>query len=330
MYTVPSTLVTGTTIEVGPLNGNFSDLGSEISNSLAADGQSQMSGQFKAASGSVGVPGIAFGADTDSGAYRIGGDNIGIACAGAKVLDISTSGLGVTGTLSATGALSVASITTTADLPITEGGTGQSTATAAFNALSPQTTRGDLITRDATNDVRLAVGAADTLLKSDGTDPSYGRLVNANITDTTIAHGKLATAVTASQAVMETGTAVDSFVSPGRQHFHPGHPKAWAYITGGGTPVLTSSYNITGITDDGAGLCTVTIATDFSSANWAGVATVENDDNDLATGEAAGVYITTKAAGSCQLVGEDGDEDGASSDRADWFACSFVAFGDQA
>lgn len=60
------------------------------------------------------------------------------------------------------------------DVAIADGGTGASTATAGFNALAPTTTRGDLITRDATNNVRLAVGGASTLLKSDGTDPSWG------------------------------------------------------------------------------------------------------------------------------------------------------------
>lgn len=62
---------------------------------------------------------------------------------------------------------------TATPVPIAEGGTGQITATAAFNALSPQTTRGDLITRDASNDIRLAVGAANTFLGADGTDASW-------------------------------------------------------------------------------------------------------------------------------------------------------------
>jgi hypothetical protein len=56
---------------------------------------------------------------------------------------------------------------------IAGGGTGQTTQTAAFNALSPQTNRGDLITRDASNDIRLGVGAAGRVLTSDGTDPSW-------------------------------------------------------------------------------------------------------------------------------------------------------------
>lgn len=66
-------------------------------------------------------------------------------------------------------------------LPITRGGTGQATATLAFNALSPVTTRGDIIIRDATNNARLAVGAANTVLKSDGTDPAWGKVTSAMI-----------------------------------------------------------------------------------------------------------------------------------------------------
>lgn len=69
-------------------------------------------------------------------------------------------------------------------LAISRGGTAANTATAAFDNLSPVTTRGDIIIRDASNNVRLAVGAADTVLRSDGTDPSYGKIVDANI-DTT-------------------------------------------------------------------------------------------------------------------------------------------------
>lgn len=47
----------------------------------------------------------------------------------------------------------------TGTLAIGNGGTGQTTATAAFNALDPLTTKGDIIVHDGTNSVRQAVGA---------------------------------------------------------------------------------------------------------------------------------------------------------------------------
>ncbi len=48
----------------------------------------------------------------------------------------------------------------TGALPVANGGTGQTTASAAFNALSPITTAGDLILGNGANSAtRLAIGA---------------------------------------------------------------------------------------------------------------------------------------------------------------------------
>ncbi len=44
-------------------------------------------------------------------------------------------------------------------VPINKGGTGQTAKTAAFDALSPLTTKGDVVTSDGTNNVRLPAGA---------------------------------------------------------------------------------------------------------------------------------------------------------------------------
>ena len=61
-----------------------------------------------------------------------------------------------------------------ATLAIGSGGTGQTTASAAFNALSPITTTGDLIIGNGTNSAtRLAIGANNTVLTSNGSTASW-------------------------------------------------------------------------------------------------------------------------------------------------------------
>ncbi|MDG0815493.1 tail fiber domain-containing protein [Bdellovibrio svalbardensis] len=55
----------------------------------------------------------------------------------------------------------------TGTLPIANGGTGATTALGAFNLLSPLTTKGDLLTRDGTNNIRLAVGTDGQVLSAD-------------------------------------------------------------------------------------------------------------------------------------------------------------------
>lgn len=58
-------------------------------------------------------------------------------------------------------------------LGIAKGGTGQTTANAAFGALSPMTTNGDLITRTGGVPARLAIGAANTVLSSDSSAAAW-------------------------------------------------------------------------------------------------------------------------------------------------------------
>lgn len=61
----------------------------------------------------------------------------------------------------------------TGTLPIGNGGTGQTTQTDAFDALAPTTTAGDIIYRNASDNVRLAAGTSSQVLHS-GATPSWG------------------------------------------------------------------------------------------------------------------------------------------------------------
>jgi hypothetical protein len=90
----------------------------------------------------------------------------------------------------------------TGTLPIANGGTGQITATAAFDALAPTTTRGDTIYRGASNNIRLAIGAANTVLRTNGTDPAWGAV-------------NLATDTTGQLIVANGGTGAAAFTQNG-------------------------------------------------------------------------------------------------------------------
>lgn len=60
---------------------------------------SQNSSKIYTADGSVGSPGFNFVDDQDNGLYRIGTNNWGLSAGGAKIVDIATTGIVVTGTI---------------------------------------------------------------------------------------------------------------------------------------------------------------------------------------------------------------------------------------
>jgi hypothetical protein len=85
------------------------------------------------------------------------------------VTTVSFGSTGLTPSTATSGAVTVAGT-----LAIGSGGTGQTTAGAAFNALSPITTTGDLILGNGTNSAtRLPIGANGFLLTSNGTTASW-------------------------------------------------------------------------------------------------------------------------------------------------------------
>jgi hypothetical protein len=87
---VINTAVANAVITSSAYNQNFDDVADEITNSLALDGQSTMTGQLKAADGTVALPGLSFGSDTNCGFYPIAADNIGLALGGVVKLNITT------------------------------------------------------------------------------------------------------------------------------------------------------------------------------------------------------------------------------------------------
>lgn len=90
---VTNSFSSGTTISSSEMNANFTDFASEVTNSLARDGQSAMTGQLKITAGTAAAPGLIFSTDTDTGIYRVGADTLGIAVGGAIAAQINSTGV---------------------------------------------------------------------------------------------------------------------------------------------------------------------------------------------------------------------------------------------
>jgi hypothetical protein len=119
-----------------------------------------------------------------------GNDNIrlGVGTNGYYLRADSTTGSGLKWDSVASGGGSVTGVTATAPLassggttpdisltgiiPIANGGTGETTDVAAFDALAPTTTKGDIIVFDGTDNIRLGVGAHSYVLTADSTTAS--------------------------------------------------------------------------------------------------------------------------------------------------------------
>lgn len=91
------------------------------------------------------------------------------------------------------------------DLAIANGGTGQSTKAAGYDALSPNTTRGDITVRGASNNERLGAGTAGTFLSTQGTT---GEPVWQHPLETFVV------SLTAPTTAVTTGVTKDSFFMP--------------------------------------------------------------------------------------------------------------------
>lgn len=95
------------------------------------------------------------------------------------------------------------------------------------------------------------------------------------------------------QAEMEAASSAVLASTPGRQHFHPGHPKAML-VYDQATPAISRDYGVASVTDNGAGDFTVNFDTAFSAADYGWLGCPNNPSNvAYAMKLSGGTYTTT-------------------------------------
>jgi hypothetical protein len=318
------------------MDAEMDGMATGLSTAICRDGQSTATARIPFAAGigisdgTAAAPALAFTGDTNSGVYLIGADNVGVAVNGAKVLDVGTAGLGVTGTLTASGAATLSSTAnvvsdfSVATNKFTVAAASGNTVVAGTLAVTGATTMAGLtLTGDITN-------AGSYTLGNDGSATFTANLtVNGSATiDNQLTVATIAGSVVAAQAGMETGTSTTTVVTPGRQQYHPSAAKAWASVTtSGGTPTLAASHNVSSITDGGVGIITINLTTAFSSATYGSVA---SHDGHTAGGNVTIASVTNKGTTSFQVRTFTGAVSGANvPTSASDENFSVAAYGDQ-
>ncbi len=166
-------------------------------------------------------------------------------------------------------------------LPIANGGTGQTTAATAFNALSPMTTVGDLIYENSTPAAaRLAIGSTGQVLTVAGglpvwaTPATSGTVTSVSVVSTNGFAGTVATATTTPAITIET--TLNTPVLAGN-----GTALIAATTTGtGSTVVLSASPTFTGTV--------TTAALSSTTGSFSGAVNMNsNQINNLANGTVA-------------------------------------------
>lgn len=181
------------------------------------------------------------------------------------------------------------------DVAVADGGTGASTATAGFDALAPTTTRGDLIYRGASNNLRLAKGTSGQFLKQGTNDPAWAGITEADLTLSDITtndvstsnHGFVPKAPNNSDHLFlrDDGTWGSTHLT-GELKFVPFRIAPTGWLNADGSSVLRSTYaTLWGAIAPSLGTFTVTIASP---------AVVTKTAHGLSTGDS--VYLTTTGA----------------------------------
>jgi hypothetical protein len=238
----------------------------------------------------------AFAGAVTSGSY-LRGNGTNVVMNTIQVADVPTLNQNTTGT--------AANVTGT--VAILNGGTGQTTAGAAFNALSPITTTGDLILGNGTNSAtRLGIGANGYLLSSNGTTASWQPAPAGGVTTFDAGTTGLTPSTATSGAVTLAGTLALANGGSGQtsaqtaMNAFAGAVTSGSYLRGNGTNVVMNTIQV-------ADVPTLNQNTTGTASNVTGIVAIANGGtNSTATATAGGAGYGTGTAHAYTAAGTAG------------------------
>jgi hypothetical protein len=175
------------------MNANFTDVASEITNSLPRDGQAAMTGQLQATAGSATAPGLAFSGDTNTGVFRKAADTLGFSAGGTEIASATSTAFTITG-LTATSASLTTPTIAGATLSGTLAGTPTFSGAVTFGAAP---TLSDGLTVSA-GTVALPAGSIETA------DLAASAVTTAKINDSAVTSAKVAAGAVVAVSYAET------------------------------------------------------------------------------------------------------------------------------
>ena len=220
--------------DIPTLNQNTTGTASNVTGTVAiangGTGQTTRQNAMDALAGAV-----------TSGQY-LRGNGTDVVMSTIQAADVPTLNQNTTGTAS----------NVTGTVAIANGGTGQTTKLAAFDALSPASTKGDLIAFDGTDNVRLPVGADGLVLQADSTQTTGLKWAAAGSSGATITNDTAtSTNVYPTFAAATSGTLSTIYTSNAKLLYKPS------------TGELTSSHLVAG---NGIFVNSLTISTSYTIA----------------------------------------------------------------
>lgn len=260
-------------------------LGTDVSGTLAAAQFPALTGDITTSAGNLSTTMKNTGT---AGTYgQVTTDAQGRVSSGTIIADPTHGGTGIANNSASTITISgnfAATYTLTGVTAVTLPTSGTLATTAQITGTNSGTNTGDqlifkTISVSGQSDI-VADTTSDTLTIVAGTGVT---LTTDSTTDTlTITNSSTSGLLATTQSAMEAGTDNTTAVTPLSAKWSPSAAKCWIVANGSGTSIL-ASHNITSITDTGTGVLTVTIATDFSSANYA-ICTTNNDGQQIGIG----------------------------------------------